>query len=85
VLLDEPTAGMSRDETLRTAGLVRKLSETASVVVVEHDMDFVRAVDSPVTVFHQGDIFAQGSIEELQADENVLDIYLGKKTDAVRD
>jgi branched-chain amino acid transport system permease protein len=85
VLLDEPTAGMSRDETLRTAGLVRKLSETASIVVVEHDMDFVRAVDAPVTVFHQGDVFAQGSIEELQADENVLDIYLGKKTDAVRD
>jgi branched-chain amino acid transport system permease protein len=85
VLLDEPTAGMSRDETMRTAGLVRKLSETASIVVVEHDMDFVRAVDAPVTVFHQGAIFAQGSIQELQANEKVLDIYLGKKTDVVRD
>jgi branched-chain amino acid transport system permease protein len=85
VLLDEPTAGMSRDETMRTAGLVRKLGETASIIVVEHDMDFVRAVDAPVTVFHQGDIFAQGSIEELQADEKVLDIYLGKRSDAVHD
>jgi branched-chain amino acid transport system permease protein len=85
VLLDEPTAGMSREETMRTAALVRKLSETATVVVVEHDMDFVRAVAAPVTVFHQGQIFAQGSIEELQADEKVLDIYLGRRTHAVGD
>jgi ABC-type uncharacterized transport system ATPase subunit/ABC-type branched-subunit amino acid transport system permease subunit len=82
VLLDEPTAGMTRDETARTADLVTALGEHVSVVVVEHDMEFVRRLDVPVTVFHQGWIFAQGSLDELRRDERVLDIYLGRRAHA---
>ncbi len=78
VLLDEPTAGMSREETLRTVELVRELGAEATVVVVEHDMEFVRQLDAPVTMFHEGAVFARGSIEELRADDRVLDIYLGR-------
>ncbi|MDQ3661040.1 MAG: ATP-binding cassette domain-containing protein [Actinomycetota bacterium] len=78
ILLDEPTAGMTREETTRTAELVTLLGERASVIVVEHDMEFVRQLDVPVTVFHQGKIFTQGSIDELRRDERVLEIYLGR-------
>jgi branched-chain amino acid transport system permease protein len=78
VLLDEPTAGMTREETARTAALVRLLGRDVSVVVVEHDMEFVRALDVPVTVFHQGSVFASGSLDELRRDARVLDIYLGR-------
>jgi branched-chain amino acid transport system permease protein len=78
VLLDEPTAGMTREETARMAGLVLRLGHGASVVVVEHDMEFVRALDVPVTVFHQGSVFASGSLEELRRDDRILDIYLGR-------
>ena len=78
ILLDEPTAGMTREETTRTAELVTLLGERASVIVVEHDMEFVRQLNVPVTVFHQGKIFAQGSIDELRRDERVLEIYLGR-------
>jgi branched-chain amino acid transport system permease protein len=78
ILLDEPTAGMTREETLRTADLVTLLGKHASVVVVEHDIEFVRQLDVPVTVLHQGRIFAQGSIDDLRRDERVLEIYLGR-------
>ncbi len=77
VLLDEPTAGMTRAETARTADLVRELGATASVIVVEHDMDFVRRLDAPITVLHMGSVFKQGTFEELSSDERVIDIYLG--------
>ena len=79
LLLDEPTAGMSREETARTAELVAALGQHLSVVVVEHDMEFVRQLDVPVTVFHQGEVFAQGSLAELRRDERILDIYLGRR------
>ena len=82
VLLDEPTAGMTRKETARTAELVTALGEHVSVIVVEHDMEFVRRLDVPVTVFHQGQIFAQGSLDELRRNERVLDIYLGRRARA---
>lgn len=83
VLLDEPTAGMTREETSRTVRLVRELAEGATVVVVEHDMDFVRQLDSDVVMLHQGEVFRRGTIEELRNDEQVLDIYLGRAvTDA---
>ena len=77
VLLDEPTAGMTRAETARTASLVRELGQRASVIVVEHDMDFVRQLDAPITVLHMGSMFTQGSFEELANDDRVIDIYLG--------
>ena len=77
VLLDEPTAGMTRDETERTAALVAQLGERASVIVVEHDMEFVRRLDAPITVLHMGSLFAQGSFEQLSRAERIIDIYLG--------
>jgi branched-chain amino acid transport system permease protein len=78
ILLDEPTAGMTREETRRTVGLVTELGEHASVVVVEHDMHFVRELDAPVTLLHEGRVFANGRIEELRQDQRILDIYLGR-------
>jgi len=78
ILLDEPTAGMTREETARMAAMVRLLGEAVSVIVVEHDMEFVRALDVPVTVFHQGSVFASGSLDVLRHDERILDIYLGR-------
>jgi branched-chain amino acid transport system permease protein len=78
ILLDEPTAGMSPEETQRTARLVTALAEQAAVIVVEHDMDFVRELDAPVMMFHEGSLFAHGSISELREDERILDIYLGR-------
>ncbi len=83
MLLDEPTAGMTREETARTAALITKLGKSISVVAVEHDMEFVRQVDVPVTVFHQGSVFARGSLEELRRDERILDIYLGRHRKAI--
>jgi branched-chain amino acid transport system permease protein len=82
ILLDEPTAGMSREETLRTVQLIRTLATNATVVVVEHDMEFVRVLDAPVTMFHEGAVFARGSVEELRADDRVLDIYLGRTAES---
>lgn len=80
VLLDEPTAGMTRQETGETVELIRRMSRRATVVVVEHDMEFVRTLNAPVTMFHEGAVFASGSIEELRRNEQVLDIYLGRAT-----
>lgn len=79
MLLDEPTAGMSRQETSRTVDLIRAVGVHTTVVVVEHDMEFLRQLDAPVTMFHQGELFASGSIEELRRDERVLDTYLGRR------
>jgi branched-chain amino acid transport system permease protein len=84
ILLDEPTAGMTREETVRTAHLVTALARRALVLVVEHNMDFVRQLGAPVTVMHQGRIFKQGALEEIQRDDDVLHIYLGRQVDAVR-
>lgn len=79
LLLDEPTAGMSPEETRATGEMVRALNAAgATVLAVEHDMDFVRQVASRVTVLHLGRVFAQGTIEEIMADERVAAIYLGE-------
>jgi branched-chain amino acid transport system permease protein len=82
ILLDEPTAGMTREETARTAELVKALAERAAVIVVEHDMEFVRLLDAPVTMLHEGRLFARGSLAELRNDERVLDVYLGRSVHA---
>jgi ABC-type uncharacterized transport system ATPase subunit len=79
ILLDEPTAGMTGSETRRTAALIQDLVGYAAVVVIDHDMEFVRMLDAPTTVLHQGAVFAEGSIAELRRDERVLDIYLGRR------
>ena len=79
LLLDEPTAGMSPEETFRTGELVQRLNaEGMTVLVVEHDMAFIRQIAQKVTVLHLGRVFAQGSIEEIVADPRVAEIYLGK-------
>ena len=78
LLLDEPTAGMSPAETFATGEIVQTLNaEGVTILAVEHDMSFVRQVAKRVTVLHLGRIFAQGTIEEMVADERVAAIYLG--------
>jgi branched-chain amino acid transport system ATP-binding protein len=85
VLLDEPTAGMSPTETMRTAEVLRELNRAGlSIVVVEHDIAFVRAAAQTVTVLHQGAIFAEGTVGEITAREDVRSIYLGKVRETAR-
>ncbi|MGJ8629349.1 MAG: ABC transporter permease subunit [Sulfitobacter sp.] len=79
VLLDEPAAGMTNEETRELSALVRTLAKHTTVVVVEHDMEFVRTLEGHVTVLHQGEVFAEGDIETLRANDRVLDIYLGRR------
>ena len=81
ILLDEPTAGMTREETERTEQLIARLARRATVVVVEHDMEFVRRLDAPITVLHMGGLFTRGTFDELSRDDRVLNIYLGRRTD----
>ncbi len=79
LLLDEPTAGMSPEETFQTGQMVQRLNaEGMTVLAVEHDMAFVRQVAQRVTVLHLGQVFAQGTIEQIVADERVAAIYLGQ-------
>ncbi|MEL6232846.1 MAG: ABC transporter ATP-binding protein [Pseudomonadota bacterium] len=82
LLLDEPAAGMTGEERDRLAGLVIEAAKTASVIVVEHDMAFIRQIARSVTVFHRGAIFAEAPVAEIMADKRVQEIYLGKQADA---
>lgn len=80
LLLDEPTAGMSPEETEKTASLVRKLASGGmTVIVIDHDMEFVRMLNCNLTVLHLGRFFAEGTLAEIQANDEVRAIYLGKK------
>jgi urea transport system ATP-binding protein len=78
LLLDEPVAGMSDDETARTAELLLSLAGKHSVVVVEHDMDFVSKIARKVTVLHEGSVLAEGDMETIKANERVIEVYLGR-------
>jgi urea transport system ATP-binding protein len=78
VLLDEPTSGMTPAETDRTAGLIRRLAERHTVVVIDHDMAFVEKLAAPVTVLHQGRVLKQGELQTLRDDPEVIAIYLGR-------
>lgn len=78
VLLDEPAGGLTRAEVERMAGLVRALTARATVVVVEHDMNFVRSIAHTVTAFHRGRVLAEGTADAVLSDERVRDVYLGK-------
>ncbi|MEJ8572356.1 ABC transporter ATP-binding protein [Microbaculum marinum] len=79
VLLDEPTAGMSDEETYRTGELIKRLNaDGMTILAVEHDMSFVRQIADRVTVMHLGQVFARGNIEEIVGDARVGEIYLGK-------
>jgi ABC-type uncharacterized transport system ATPase subunit len=77
VLLDEPTSGMTVDEMIRTLSLVQDLAMQSTVVIVEHNMEFVRRLGSRVTVMHRGKIFANGTMQEIESHAGVRDIYLG--------
>ncbi|MCF6187671.1 MAG: urea ABC transporter ATP-binding protein UrtD [Desulfobulbaceae bacterium] len=78
LLVDEPAAGMTHQEMDRTAELLTSLAGTRSVIVVEHDMDFVRSIAGKVTVLHQGSVLAEGSMDEVQNDQRVIEVYLGE-------
>jgi urea transport system ATP-binding protein len=78
LLVDEPVAGMTHQEMDRTAELLTSLAGKHSVVVVEHDMDFVRSIAKRVTVLHQGSVLAEGTMDEVQNDPRVVEVYLGE-------
>jgi urea transport system ATP-binding protein len=78
LLVDEPVAGMTPQETERTAELLLSLAGKHSVVVVEHDMNFVRSIARTVTVLHEGHVLAEGSMDQVQANPKVVEVYLGE-------
>jgi urea transport system ATP-binding protein len=78
LLVDEPVAGMTDAETAATADLLREIARDHSVVVVEHDMTFVRALGVKVTVLHEGAVLAEGALDQVSADERVIEVYLGR-------
>jgi len=79
ILLDEPAAGMTKEETRELSLLIRTLALHTTVIVVEHDMEFVRTLEGHVTMLHQGEVFTEGDIQTLRQDERVLDVYLGRR------
>jgi urea transport system ATP-binding protein len=78
LLVDEPVAGMTDAETAATAELLREIAKDHSVVVVEHDMAFVRELGVKVTVLHEGSVLAEGPLDQVSADERVVEVYLGR-------
>ena len=78
LLVDEPVAGMTDVETMQTAELLREINKTKSVVVVEHDMAFVRELGVKVTCLHEGSVLAEGSIDQVSANDRVVEVYLGR-------
>jgi urea transport system ATP-binding protein len=78
LLVDEPAAGMTDHETELTAELLKDIAGERSVVVVEHDMEFIKALECPVMVLHEGHMLAEGTLEQVQANEQVIEVYLGR-------
>ena len=79
ILMDEPTAGMTAQETGKTAELFNRLRGEHTLIVVEHDMGFVRDIAETISVMHQGKLLAEGSLEEVSSDPRVKEAYLGTK------
>jgi urea transport system ATP-binding protein len=79
LLVDEPAAGMTDEETAKTGELLLSLAGKHSIVVIEHDMVFVRQIARQVTVLHQGHVLCEGTVDQVQADERVIEVYLGRK------
>ncbi|OEC33642.1 urea transport system ATP-binding protein [Pseudomonas cuatrocienegasensis] len=77
LMLDEPVAGMSVNERAQTAELLKRISQGRSVLVIEHDMEFVKSIAHKVTVLHQGKVLAEGSMEAVQSNPKVIEVYLG--------
>lgn len=82
LLVDEPAAGMTDEETHKTGELLLSLESKHSIVVIEHDMTFVRQIARKVTVLHQGTVLCEGTVDEVQNDERVIEVYLGRKKKA---
>jgi urea transport system ATP-binding protein len=78
LLLDEPVAGMTDEETARTAELFLSLKGLHSLMVVEHDMGFIKTISEKVTVLHEGAVLAEGTLEQVQANDKVIEVYLGR-------
>jgi urea transport system ATP-binding protein len=81
LLLDEPVAGLTDEETVRTAELIKSLAGDHTVLVIEHDMEFIRDLNAPVTVLHQGSVLTEGSLDDVQKDPRVIEVYLGQSQD----
>jgi urea transport system ATP-binding protein len=79
LLVDEPAAGMTDEETVKTGELLLRLAGKHSIIVIEHDMTFVRQIARKVTVLHQGSVLCEGSVDEVQNDPKVVEVYLGRK------
>jgi urea transport system ATP-binding protein len=82
LLVDEPVAGLTDEETLLTGDLLISLAESHSIIVIEHDMEFVRQIARTVTVLHQGSVLCEGSMEQVQNDPRVIEVYLGHSEEA---
>ncbi len=78
LLVDEPAAGMTTEERTHTTEILKEAAKTRAVVVVEHDMDFVRKLECRVTVLHEGSVLAEGSLDHVMANQQVIDVYLGR-------
>ena len=78
LLVDEPASGMTPAEREHTTDLLKEAARTRAVVVVEHDMEFVRRLDCKVTVLHEGAVLAEGSIDHVTRNEEVIEVYLGR-------
>jgi len=78
LLVDEPAAGMTAQEREHTTDILKKAAETRAVIVVEHDMEFVRRLECKVTVLHEGSVLAEGSLDHVTSDPTVIDVYLGR-------
>ena len=79
VLLDEPTAGMTPEETHATGEIIKTLAQNHAVVAIEHDMDFVKQIAERIIVLHQGEKLAEGSVQEIQTNPKVIEVYLGRE------
>jgi branched-chain amino acid transport system ATP-binding protein len=82
VLLDEPAAGMTHEEVLKTAELLREINKSKALIVVEHDMQFIRMIAKKVTVFNQGAVLVEDSVANIMSNPKVRDVYLGKQAAA---
>lgn len=85
LLVDEPVAGLTDEETYRTGELLLSLAKSHSVIVIEHDMEFVRQIARKVTVLHEGSVLYEGTIEEVQNDPRVIEVYLGHEIETEAD
>ena len=83
LLVDEPVAGLTDEETELTADLLKSLAGNHTVLVIDHDMEFIRRLNSSVTVLHQGNVLCEGSMEKIQTDPRVIEVYLGRPDEKV--